>query len=147
MRTNSKLLVLIAGLLAITVLVWFSASIQAEQKTYEIHPEVILPGYGTAAIHTIDPYGRLIQRHIDQAERNLDAINTNVQDILEKLDSIDTKLKVLSSRTKRIEKALGISQPKKSTTRQRRYREQQDICCPAPKRPHRHDCPHQDLNY
>jgi len=147
MRTNSKLLVLVAALLTIAALIWSSVSIQAGQKNYEIRPEIILPQYGIGTVRTIDPYERSMERYILQTEKNLDIINTNLQGIFEKLDSIDAKLKDLSSRIKRIEKTLGIRQPEKSTTRQRRYREQEDIYYPAPKRPRRDDSPHRDLNY
>ncbi len=139
MRTNSKLLVLVAALLTIAALIWSSASIQADQKTYEIHPEIILPQYGFGTVSTIDPYERLMERYIIQTEKNLDIINTNLQSIFEKLDSIDAKLNDLSSRIKRIEKTLGIWQPEKSTTRQRRYREQEDIYCPGHKKLRRND--------
>ena len=147
MRTNSKLLVLVAALLTIAALIWSSVSIQADQKKYEIHPEIILPQYGIGTVRTIDPYERSMERYILQTERNLDAINANLQSIFEKLDSIDAGLKDLSSGIKRIEKALGTRRPEKSTTRQRRYREQEDIYCPGHKRPRRNDCPHRDTNY
>jgi len=152
MRTNSKLLVLVAALLTIAALIWSSVSIQASQKKYEIRPEIILPQYGigtgrTIDPYTIDPYERSMERYILQTEENLDIINTNLQGIFEKLDSIDAGLNDLSSRIKRIEKTLGTRRPEKSTTRQRQYREQEDIYYPAPKRPRRNDCPHRDTNY
>jgi len=147
MRTNSKLLVLVAALLTIAALIWSSVSIQASQKKYEIHPEIILPQYGIGTGRTIDPYERLMERYILQTEENLDIINTNLQGIFEKLDSIDAKLNDLSSGIKRIEKTLGTRRPEKSTTRQRQYREQEDIYCPAHKRPRRNDCPHRNPNY
>jgi len=147
MRTNSKLLVLVAALLTIAALIWSSVSIQAGQKKYEIRPEIILPQYGIGTGRTIDPYERLMERYILQTEKNLDIINTNLQGIFEKLDSIDAKLNDLSSGIKRIEKTLGTRRPEKSTTRQRQYREQEDIYCPAHKRPRRNDCPHRNPNY
>ncbi len=147
MRTNSKLLVLVAALLTIAALIWSSVSIQAGQKKYEIHPEIILPQYGIGTGRTIDPYERLMERYILQTEENLDIINTNLQGIFEKLDSIDAGLNDLSSGIKRIEKTLGTRRPEKSTTRQRQYREQEDIYCPAHKRPRRNDCPHRNPNY
>jgi len=64
MRTNSKLLVLVAALLTIAALIWSSVSIQAGQKKYEIHPEIILPQYGIGSVRTIDPYERSMERYI-----------------------------------------------------------------------------------
>lgn len=113
MRTNKYLLVVAAGLTAWLIVVWLSTSIQGVGKTYELRPEITLPEYKTDTARVIDAYERMMARFMSLAERNLAGINTDVRDIARKLDSIDRKLTVLSTRMTRIEKALGIEQPQK----------------------------------
>lgn len=111
MSVNKKLLAVGAAVACCLALAWFCRPIQGVAKTYEIHPHVI-PEYRTDAARAIDAYERLMDRHMDLTEKNLLRIGTDVQGIAEKLDSIDNKLKGLSARLARIEKALGIEQPK-----------------------------------
>ena len=113
MRVNKNLLAIAAGLIACVVVVWFSASIHGGQKTYEVQPQITLPEYRTDAARAIDAYERLMERYMDLTERNLIVIGTGLQDVVKRLDSIDGKLMKLSTRMARIEKSLGIGQPKR----------------------------------
>ena len=109
---SKNLLAVAAGLAACIMVVWFSKSIQGGQKTYEVHPQITIPGYRTDAARAIDAYERLMERYMDMTERNLIGIETSLGSIVRKLDSIDRKLTELSARMAKIEKALGTDRPK-----------------------------------
>ncbi len=113
MRTNRSLLAVAAGLIACLIVVWFSTSIQGDERTYEVRPEITLPEYRTDTARAIDAYERLMDRYMTLTERNLTSINTDIKGVVKKLDSIDGKLTELSARMARIEKALGIEKAKK----------------------------------
>ncbi|MCX5634531.1 MAG: hypothetical protein NTW55_01625 [Planctomycetota bacterium] len=114
MLTNRNLLIVAAVVICSVLSVWFSTSIQGESKTYEIQPQIAVPEYRTDAARAIDAYERMMELYIGLADGNLGKINSNVQDILRKMESIDSKLTDLSSRIGRIEKSLAIEQPLKS---------------------------------
>ena len=116
MRTKKNLLFIAAALVACAVIVWFSASSRAIEKTYEIQPYVT-SDYKTDAARAIDAYERLMERQMDMTEANLIGVNTNLKDIVNKLDSINAKLENLSARISGIEKALGIKPPEQSTVK------------------------------
>jgi hypothetical protein len=113
MRTNRNLLIVAAVVICCVISFWFSTSIQGGSKTYEIQPQITIPEYRTDAARAIDSYERMMELYIGLADSNLGKINSNVQDILRKLDSINDRLTELSSRIERIEKSLGIEQPQK----------------------------------
>jgi hypothetical protein len=92
--------------------VWFSTSIQGVEKTYELRPHVTLPEYRTDAARAIDAYERLMERYMDLTEMNMIRVGMDVQGFGRRLDSIDNKLAEICARLSRIEKALGIEQPK-----------------------------------
>jgi Na+/phosphate symporter len=102
------------------IAVWFSASIQGSQKTYEIHPNVNLPEYSTDINRIVNAYERLMERYMSLTEKNLTNIETDLKNTAEKLDSIETKLTELSARTARIEQALGIEQDNKPVAKRSR---------------------------
>lgn len=112
-KGNKNLLAVCAVLIACLIVAWSASSIQGGEKSYEVKPEIALPEYRTDAARAIDAYERMMDRFIDLTERNLTGINTDVKDIAKKLVSIDCKLIELSVRMARIEKSLGIEQPKK----------------------------------
>ncbi len=117
MKTNRNLLAVAAGLVACVVVVWFSTSIQGGERTYEVHPYITTPEYRTDAARAIDAYERLMERYMDLTERNLNRLATDIRGISGKLDSIDAGLKDLFAQMTRIEKALGIKEPKRQTQR------------------------------
>ena len=43
MKTNRSTFAILTAIIACTVLVWLSASIEGGQKTYEIHPNITMP--------------------------------------------------------------------------------------------------------
>jgi len=112
MRTKKNLLAVAACLVCCIAAVLFSTSTQGGEKTYELRPEITLPEYRTDAARAIDAYERLMERYMDLMEMNLTRIGTDVEDLDKTLDSIDNKLTELCKRIARIEKALGIEQPK-----------------------------------
>jgi hypothetical protein len=83
------------------------------EKTYELRPEVVLPEYRTDTARAIDAYERLMERYMDLTEMNMVRIGMDVQTFGRKLDSIDSKLVELLTRISRIERALGIEEPRK----------------------------------
>jgi hypothetical protein len=112
MRTNKNLLAVAAAVVCCTIVVWFSTSSQGVPKTYEIEPQITIPEYRTDAARAIDAYERLMERFMNLTERNLFRAAADTRDVVQKLDSIDHKLTGLCARIARIEKALGIEQPK-----------------------------------
>ena len=115
MRTKKNLLAVAAVLVCCIVGFWFSTSIQGGERTYEIHPHVAVPYGYTPTIDTyplIDLIERLIAQNQQITQNQLSEMNKDIKDAVKKLDSIDAKLKKLSTRMARIEKALGIEQPK-----------------------------------
>lgn len=106
MRTRN-LLTVATGLVACMLVVWFSKSIQGSPKTYEVHPQINIPEYGTDTLSAIDAYERLMDRYMGLTERNLVRIERDLGSVVRKLDSIDRKLTEISARMSRIEKAVG----------------------------------------
>ena len=119
MRRNRKLLVVGAGFAACVIMVWFCTLSQGSEKKYEVRPYITVPEYRTDTARAIDAYERLMERFMTLAEKNLGRIDTDVQGITKQLNSINRKLTELSTRMARIEKALGIEQPKKAVKKRR----------------------------
>jgi len=115
MRTkqNKNLLAVAAVLVVCLIAVCFSTSIQGRERSYELRPKITLPAYKTDTARAVDAYERMMDRFINLTEGNLTDIDREVRGIARTLDSIDRKLRELSARTARIERALGIEQPKK----------------------------------
>ena len=111
MRTG-KLLAVTTGLVACVIVVWFSKSIQGDEKIYEIQPQITMPEYRPDSVRAIDAYERLMDRYMGMMERNLIRIETKLGAVVRRLDSIDRKLTELSARMARIEKGLGNVGPK-----------------------------------
>lgn len=111
MRTG-KLLAVTTGLAACVIVVWFSKSIQGDEKVYEIQPQITMPGYRHDSVRAMDAYERLMDRYMGMTERNLIRIETDLGTVVGKLETIDRKLTELSTRMARIEKKLGSVGPK-----------------------------------
>ena len=112
MKNKKSLIAVVAAFVACGILVWFSESIQGDQSTYEIRPQITIPEYRTDAARAIDAYERLMERHMDLTEANLIRLDSNLKSVAKSLDSIDKTLMEISGRIARIEKTLGIEQPK-----------------------------------
>jgi peptidoglycan hydrolase CwlO-like protein len=110
MKMRRNLIIASAIIVCCIVVVWFSASIQGSQKSYEVQPHITIPEYKTDAARAIDAYERLMDRYMNLTEKNIFRIDTDIQEVAKKLDSIDNKLTKLSTRISGIEKALGIEQ-------------------------------------
>lgn len=114
MKTNRNTLAVLVVIIACSVLVWLSASIEGSQKTYEIHPNITMPEYKTDLIRITDAYERLMERYMDLTEKNQSVVGTDLKYVVTMLDSIDGRLAEFSARIARIETALDIEQPKSS---------------------------------
>ena len=112
MKTNRNTLAVLIAIIACSVLVWMSASIQGGQKTYEIHPNLTMPEYKTDLVRVMNAYERLMERYMDLTQQNQSIVGTDLKYVVTTLDSIDVQLTGLSTRIARIEAALGIEQPK-----------------------------------
>ena len=112
MKTDRNTLAILVVIIACSVLVWLSASIQGSQKTYEIEPHLTIPEYKTDLARVMDAYERLMERYMDLTERNQSTVGMDLKYVVTTLDSIDGQLAGLSARIARIETALGIEQPK-----------------------------------
>jgi peptidoglycan hydrolase CwlO-like protein len=110
MKMRRNLIIASATIVCCIVVVWFSTSIQGSQKNYEVKPHITIPEYKTDAARAIDAYERLMDRYMNLTEKNIFRIDTDIQEVAKKLDSIDNKLTKLSTRISGIEKALGIKQ-------------------------------------
>ena len=111
MKTNRYTLAILVVIIACSVLVWLSASIQGGQKTYEIHPNLTIPEYKTDLTRIMDAYERLMERYMDLTEQNQSMVGTDLKYVVTTLDSIDGRLAEFAARIARIETALGIEQP------------------------------------
>ena len=114
MEKNRNTLAILVVIIACSVLVWLSASIQGGQKTYEIQPHLNIPEYKTDLARVMDAYERLMERYMDQTQQNQSMVGTDLKYVVTTLDSIDGRLAEFSARIARIETALGIEQPKNS---------------------------------
>jgi hypothetical protein len=111
MKTNRNILAVFAVIIACSVVVWLSKSIQGSQKTYEIQPHLTIPEYKTDLARVMDAYERLMERYMDLTEQNQSIVGTDLKYVVTTQDSIDGRLTELSVRIARIETALGIDQP------------------------------------
>ena len=111
MRQNKNFWMITALVISCILIVWSFTSIQGGQRTYEVRPQITLPGYSPDASRLLDAYERLMERYMDLVEKNLAIIDSDIRSSAEKLNSIDAGLTELCERTANIEKALGIEQP------------------------------------
>lgn len=119
MRTRRTLLVAIVAISCLLI-VWLTTAIHGGEtgRTYEIHPHVAVPyGYTptTDTYRLIDLIEYLTDQNQQIAIEHLSAINEQLKALDEKLGSVDAKLTRLSRRMIRIEEALGIQQPPRTT--------------------------------
>ena len=114
MKTNRNILTVIVVIIAYSMVVWLSATLQGDQKTYEIQPHLTIPEYKTDLARVMDAYERLMERYMDLTEQNQSMVGTDLKYVITTLDSIDGRLAEFSARIARIETALGIEQPKSS---------------------------------
>jgi Na+/phosphate symporter len=114
MKTNSNLLAIFVVIIACSVVVWLSATLQGDQKTYEIEPHLAIPEYKTDLTRVMDAYERLMERYLDLTERNQSMVGADLKYVVTTLDSIDGRLTEMSARIARIETALGVEQPRSS---------------------------------
>ena len=110
MGNNKNLWAITAAVVIGVMIVWSFTSIQGSQRTYEVQPQITLPGYRSDGIRALDAYERLMERYMDLVERNLTTIDLDIKSTAKKIDSIEVRLTELCERTARIEKALGIEQ-------------------------------------
>jgi hypothetical protein len=89
----------------------------AEDKTYEIHPEIAMGPYQTETMHVMGAYERLMERYMNLVEGNLRDMSQGNKAAVKKLESIEKKLDALGVRMGRIEKELGIEPPKTTPVR------------------------------
>jgi len=115
MITKRNCLAIILAIVLCASLVWLCTSIQGSEKLYEVHPYITTPEYRTDTARAIDAYERMMERYMDLTEINLVDLKTTLRDISQRLVSVDAKLTQLTSKMTKIEKALGIEQPKALT--------------------------------
>ena len=116
MKTKRNILAVAVGVIACSAIVWLSTSLQGGQKTYELEPRLTIPEYKTDTARIMDSYERLMERYMDLTESNISMVGMDMKYVITKLDSIDSRLTELSGRITRIETALGIEQPKSTTS-------------------------------
>lgn len=108
------------GLLVLCVVILAGGAMTlfgAEEKTYEIHPEIALGPYQSDTMRIMNAYERLMERYMNLVEVNLQDMSQGNQVTVKKLESIEKKLDALGMRMGRIEKALRIEPVKASRTK------------------------------
>ena len=110
MKTRKSLLAVAAVIACGLIVVWFSASIQGGQQTYNLQPDLTIPEYKTDTAHVMESYERLMDRYMDLTGSHLATVGMDLRNILTKLDAIDGRLTELSTRLTRIEHALAIEE-------------------------------------
>ena len=111
MKVSRSLIALLVGVGCCAALLVLSAATVGSEVVYEVRPQIDVPGYPGDATRAIDAYERLMDRYMDLTAGNLLRVGTDLQSVINKLDSMDRKLTRLSARIGRIEKALGIELP------------------------------------
>ena len=112
MITNKNLLAAAAVILCCITVIWFSTITKGSPTTYEVRPEISLPEYKTDTVHAIDAYEKLMERYMNLTERNSIRIDSDLKEVIKRLDSINYKLSELSFRIAKIEKTFGIEESK-----------------------------------
>ena len=113
MKSKKNLFGIVTFVLVVVILTGGAMSLfGAEDKTYEIHPEIAVGPYQSETIRIMNAYERLMDRYMNMVEVNLKDMSRGNQATVKKLESIEAKLDAMSIRMGRIEKALGIESPK-----------------------------------
>ena len=112
MITNKNLLAAAALIVCCITVIWFSTISQGSPITYEVRPRISLPEYKTDTVRAIDAYEQLMERYMNLTERNSIRIDSDLKEVIKRLDSINYKLTELSFRIAKIEKRLGIEKSK-----------------------------------
>ena len=124
MRTNKHFLS-VTIIIFSTIFLFAFTSIHGSSRTYDVKPQINIPEYSSDSNRVIDAYERLMERYMDLVEKSITDIGKDYENTNNKLDSIDEKLTNLSTRIQRIENALGIEQPiKSSVNKQKIYNNQ-----------------------
>jgi len=111
MKRDKDFLRLVITSVVCSVVFLFCTSIQGVEKTYEVRPEITLPQYKTDTARAIDAQQQVTNRLLDQNERKANEIQLQLQIIIGKLNSIESKLDNLSDRVEKIEKAVLPKEP------------------------------------
>ena len=112
MITNKNLLAAAAVILCCITVIWFSTITKGSPTTYEVRPRISLPEYKTDTVHAIDAYEKLMERYMNLTERNSIRIDSDLKEVIKRLDSINYKLTELSFRIAKIEKTIVIEKSK-----------------------------------
>ena len=115
MKTKRNIYILVVGIAALLTVALVYDTVQGSTRSYEISNEITTPEYKTDTSRVMDAYERLMNRYFDSNERNMDEIKREIKDLTEVMRSIDAEIKELSIRHEKIEKALGIEEPKPAT--------------------------------
>ena len=113
MKTDAgkKLWVIAMGVVVGLMFVWFSTSTHGEDNTYEVSTHT-LPEYKSDTARAIEAYERVMERFMDLTDSSFGRVSTDIKEIGSKLDAIDRKLTMLTSRIAGIETLLGIKHEK-----------------------------------
>lgn len=112
MINNKNLLAAAAVILCCITVIWLSTITQGKPTTYEVQPRISLPEYKTDTVHAIDAYEKLMDRYMNMTERSSIRIDSDLKEVIKRLDSINYKLTELSLRIAKIEKTFGIEESK-----------------------------------
>ncbi len=104
MKTRRTFVSFIVIVLACAAFFWLAVS-HGVEKTYEVHA---LPEYQSDTARAIDAYQQMINRMLDDNDRNWGMMQEQLNTINGKLDKILSELDSISGQIARIEKKMGI---------------------------------------
>lgn len=111
---KQTLAVLVPAIAAVVVIGSYAVP-EGTTKTYEVRPQVLLHEQDTA-IRALDAYERVMMRYVDLLDKSLATLDRDIQGIVYQLEEMNARTVELLDRIKRVEKALGIEEPKAVVT-------------------------------
>ena len=104
MKVNRMLVIAAAVFVCVGTVCLISAR-AATEKTYEIHPDVVVAGHQSDTARLLNAYERLMDRYMNMVEGNIKMMATDVDTMVEKLDLIEKKIDALAVRLDKLEGA------------------------------------------
>lgn len=112
MKTRRTFISLIVIALVCAAFLWLAVSYGVE-KTVEVQT-YNLPEYRSDTARAIDAYQQMINRMLDDNDRNWGMVQEQLNTINVKLDKVLSELDIISGRIARIERKMGIEEPEEN---------------------------------
>jgi hypothetical protein len=112
MKTRQTFISLIVIAVVCAAFIWLTVSYGVE-KSIEVE-SYNLPEYRSDTVRAIDAYQQMINRMLDDNDRNWGMVQEQLNTINGKLDTVLSDLDSISQRIARIEKKMGIEEPEEN---------------------------------